>query len=424
MFKKNRSKTTNTKFLHEDLAINEAGFCGLCITCGLCETGKRGKTGRTLFPEPFGTAQFSGTKEISYLNEINILPELWGDNFFFKEVETSVELGGFKAEIPISVAAMGSTKVAFTKNKTIIEGTAKFGIPYVIGENILNTYGKEALEERFKLYQENRKKNYGAFIIQGNYIETKLGIFDLAKEIGVDGIEIKIGQGAKQGLGGEIQFEDEKLAEKYRKLGYLILEEEVNGKKIFQRHTPPGELKEDTIENIITKYDFNKIWIKTGIGRGIIKLVEKINELNERYGNIKALTIDGYYGGTGMSPWLIMNEMSIPSLTIFKHLEEEGIKPKFDLIMAGGYSNGLDVAKALLFGAKGVAMGRAFNIVASSSENVYNFLKAIKEELQMVSTILKRKDLKEIIGKKEYLVALTKEAEEFYGIPCVGHIKL
>jgi len=103
MFKKNRSIATNTKFLHEDFPINEAGFCGVCVACGICETGKRAKTGRTLFPEPFGKAQFSGTKEIDYLNEINILPELWGDNFFFKEVDTTIKLGGFKSKIPCSI---------------------------------------------------------------------------------------------------------------------------------------------------------------------------------------------------------------------------------------------------------------------------------------------------------------------------------
>ncbi|MEO2154246.1 MAG: glutamate synthase-related protein, partial [Nanoarchaeota archaeon] len=289
----------------------------------------------------------------------------------------------------------------------------------------MTTYGKKAIEERFNIYKENQKKGFGAFIVQGNYIEIKNGIFDFAKELNVDGIEIKLGQGAKQGLGGEIRFESEEEAEKYRKMGYLVLEEEVNGKKVFERHTPPGELKEGTIENLITKYDFNNVWIKTGLGRGIIKLIEQLIELNEKYNNIRALTIDGYYGGTGMSPWLIMNETNFPSLAVIKHLEEKGLKLNFDLILAGGYSTGLDVAKALLRGANGVAIGRAINIATSNgSQGVYNYLNSLKEDLQMVANILKRKKLTDLVGKKEYLVALTKEAAEFYGINTIDRIEL
>ena len=421
-YKKNRGQITNTRLINEETAIEAIGLCGVCVECAECEIGKRSKTGRTLFPEPFGVAQFSGGKYIHYLNEINIIPELWGDNFFFRDVDTKTILGGFKSSIPVSVAAMGSTKVAYNVNKLVIKGTAEFGIPYVLGENIWNTYGKEAIKERVELYKEHQKNGFGGFLIQGNYLETKQGIYDLAKELDVDGIEIKIGQGAKQGLGGEIKFYEQSEAEKYRKLGYYVIEREINGEKHYERHVPPGELKENTIEEILTKTDFDIVWVKTGIGKGLIKLIEQLNELNERYNNIKALTIDGYYGGTGMSPYLIMNETSVPSLVILKILEEKGIKPSFDIILAGGYTHGLDIAKALLKGAQGVAMGRTFNIVARTG--VVNYLEGLKEELQMVSTVLKRKELREIIGKKEYLAATTKEASEFYGIPHIGKIEL
>ncbi len=409
---KNASAITKTRLTYEEVA-SQSGICAVCIKDGLCEIGQKAKTGRTVFPKPFGVAQFGAEKRLPNIEDIQILPELFGENIIFRKVNTEIEIGGFKSTIPVAVAGMGSTKVASSNWQALMSGAAKAGIPIVIGENVLATFGRDGLEERIKLFLEHYKGK-GAVIVQGNVIDQKLGIFEIAKEAGAHGIEIKLGQGAKQGLGGEIEFEGDDIAKKYEEMGYAIIK---IGERKYQRHTPPGSLSEEGIRDLLIKYSELEmpIWIKTGFGQGIFRLVETLQKIKEEQGiPLQCLTVDGFGGGTGMSPWLIMNEMNIPSAALFSR----EIKVDFDILLAGGYNDGLDVAKAMMLGAKGVAMGRAFLIAAQvDKENgIVNFVEALKEELQMVSATQKVWDVKDIIGKRENLFALSKEAAELFNI--------
>ena len=404
-----------------------SGLCSLCTKEGFCEIGLKAKTGRTIFPEPFGSAQFGAEKKIPHLEDIQILPELFGEGVFFKEVKTHCKIGGFKATLPLVVAAMGSTKVADVNTKTLSIGAAKSGIPRVLGENILATYGKERLKEDIENYK-NAQEKYGGILVQVNRVEKDMGIVEKAMEYGADGIEIKLGQGAKQGLGGEVKFTEKEKVEKYKEMGFYILEER-EGR--YERHAPPGSLIHEKLKDDLIKLsEYEKpIWIKIGMGRGIIKLIEFLEEIkNENSIRIEAITIDGLPGGTGMSPWLIMNETSIASLSVFSSLRK---KISFDIILAGGFSTGIDIAKALMLGANAVAMGRPFLIAAnfrkfaelseekknaSEWSGVVNFTSALKEELQMVCATQRVKDVNQLIGRKQNLYPLSIEAAKMFGL--------
>ncbi len=410
----NASQATGTKLLFPE-HVTQSGLCATCTQCGQCEVGLKSKTGQTLFPQPFGAGQFGAEKRAPGLEDIQIIPELYGDEIFFNTVKTETVLGGFEVSVPIAIAAMGSTKVAHTKGEALAVGAARAGIPMVIGENVIATYGKEGLKERIQPYLDNYSGK-GAVIVQANKHDMAMNAFELAKEYGAHGIEVKIGQGAKQGLGGEIRFEGEEQAKKYEELGYHI---EKNPDGSFQRHASPGSLSDDQLRNVLLKYSELDlpIWVKTGIGRGVIRLANTLETIKQEQGvNIACFTVDGLGGGTGMSPWLIMNETSIPSIAFLAALEKE---LSFDVLIAGGINNGLDAAKAMMLGASGVSMGRAFLIAAGSmkEEGVVNFVNALKTELKMVATILKQRELSGIRNKKSNLFALSKEAAEMFGIP-------
>ncbi len=403
-----------------------SGLCSICTKEGFCEIGLKAKTGRTIFPEPFGSAQFGAEKKTPHLEDIQILPELFGESVFFKEVDTKVKFGGFKSSLPLVVAAMGSTKVADSNTKVLSKGAAKAGIVRVLGENLLATYGEERLRKDIIVYKENQKK-YGGILVQINEVEKKAGIIEKAFEYGADGIELKLGQAAKQGLGGEIKFSGKENAEKYRRMGFYIIEER---DERYERHAPAGSLREEVLRKELIKLsEYEKpIWIKIGMGKGIIRFLEFLDEIKKESSiKVEAVTIDGLPGGTGMSPWLIMNETSIPSLAVFSSLEES---LSFDLILAGGFSTGIDIAKALMLGANAVAMGRPF-LIAANYENypgiseeekykdwkgVVNFVSALKEELQMVCATQRVKHIKELIGRKENLYPLSIEAAKMFGL--------
>ena len=101
-----------------------------------------------------------------------------------------------------------------------------------------------------------------------------------------------------------------------------------------------------------------------------------------RYGaeaKIDLLTIDGAPGGTGMSPWPMMNEWGIPSIYLHslayqfcKQLEGRGIRLP-DLAIAGGFSAEDHIFKALAMGSpyvKAVCMGRALMIPGMVGKNI------------------------------------------------------
>ena len=117
---------------------------------------------------------------------------------------------------------------------------------------------------------------------------------------------------------------------------------------------------------------------------------------------IDLLTIDGASGGTGMSPWRMMEEWGMPSLYLHsaayefcKRLADKGERLP-DIAFAGGFSSEDGVFKALALGApfaKAVCMGRALMIPGMVGKNIAIWLKEgklPKTVSQFGSTVRKR----------------------------------
>jgi glutamate synthase domain-containing protein 2 len=99
---------------------------------------------------------------------------------------------------------------------------------------------------------------------------------------------------------------------------------------------------------------------------------------------IDLLTIDGAPGGTGMSPWRMMEEWGIPTFYLealtyefCQKLAKKGMHMP-DIAIAGGFSAEDHVFKAIAMGApyvKAVCMGRALMIPGMVGKNIANWLK-------------------------------------------------
>ena len=83
---------------------------------------------------------------------------------------------------------------------------------------------------------------------------------------------------------------------------------------------------------------------------------------------VDVLTVDGAGGGTGMSPWHMMNEWGIPTLYIaaltYNYVHKLASKGQYvpDVILAGGFAFEDDIFKAFALGApyvKAVGMARS-----------------------------------------------------------------
>jgi glutamate synthase domain-containing protein 2 len=401
-----------------------SGLCTRCIDgCrGNCEVFRATFRSRELiYPGPFGEITAGGDKEypIDY-SHLNIQGYALGakglpkgvkgnpDTAIFPAVNTETEYGWtkkVKMKVPIFTGALGSTEIARKNWEHFAIGAAISGVTLVCGENVcgidpkleLDSKGKVALspdmDRRIEVYRRYHQ-DYGEILVQMNVEDTRLGVAEYVhKKHGLETIELKWGQGAKC-IGGEIKVNSLDRALELQKRGYLITPDPSNpvvqaafkdgAIKEFERHSRMGFIDEKGFYAEIERLrnvGFKRITLKTG-AYSLRELAMAI-----KWGSrakIDLLTIDGASGGTGMSPWRMMEEWGIPSLYLHaaayefcKRLADKGERPP-DIAFAGGFSSEDGVFKALALGApfaKAVCMGRALMIPGMVGKNIAIWLK-------------------------------------------------
>jgi glutamate synthase domain-containing protein 2 len=169
-------------------------------------------------------------------------------------------------------------------------------------------------------------------------------------------VEIKIGQGAKPGIGGHLPGEKVDAAisatrmipqgtdalspaphhdiysiEDLRQLIYAIKE--------ATRYRKPVSVKIAAVHNV------------AAIASGCVRAGADI------------VVIDGYRGGTGAAPTMIRNHVGIPIelalAAVDSRLREEGIRNQASVVVAGGFRCSADVVKAIALGADAVYIATA-----------------------------------------------------------------
>ena len=234
------------------------------------------------------------------------------------------------------------------------------------------------LIKRVKLYRDWQQDNYGAIVVQTNVEDSRFGVLEYAiKELGVEIVELKWGQGAKN-IGGEIKIDDLDRAIEIKNRGYIVLPNPLDPDiqkafkhgdfKEFERHSRIGmSSKEDFMNSVehLRKTGAKHIFLKTG-AYGAADLAKAIKYSSEA--GIDLLTIDGAGGGTGMSPWRMMNEWGVPTFYLqsmaykfAKILDDKG-KYVPDMAIAGGFTLEDQIFKGLALGApyfKLVGMARS-----------------------------------------------------------------
>jgi glutamate synthase domain-containing protein 2 len=131
----------------------------------------------------------------------------------------------------------------------------------------------------------------------------------------------------------------------------------------------------------LRKIGFKRISLKTG-AYGMEALAMAIRFAADA--KLDLLTIDGSGGGTGMSPWNMMEHWGVPSLALHaktyeycKILDEKGIQPP-DISLAGGFAREDHIFKAMALCApytKLVCMGRAPMIPGFLGSNIEGVFK-------------------------------------------------
>jgi len=401
--KLNRSAATLTKNRTEG---SISPFSGMCVTCvdgciGMCEIGKSAYRGaEVLYPQPFGIITAGSEKEYPYdLSHFTIMGTAVGahgveadsDKATFEKVSVETAVGkdkSIKLKVPFVLGGMGSTNVAKQNWEGLAIGAAISGTILTVGENVGGMdddseikngriVRSKDLETRIKLYKD-WQDGYGTVVVQANVEDTRLGIQEYAiQKLKVDTVELKWGQGAKD-IGGEVKIKNLKKAQELRKRGYIVLPDpedpnviaafEKGSFKEFERHSRLGMVEEESFMKRVEelrKAGAKHVFLKTGAYRpaDLARAVKFASKAK-----LDMLTVDGAGGGTGMSPWRMMNEWGIPSVEIwsltYQYANILAKRGEYlpDIVFAGGITFEDQIFKALALGApyvKAVTMARS-----------------------------------------------------------------
>ena len=389
----NRSAATLTKNRTEGSISPISGMCVTCIDgcIGMCEIGKSAYRGHeVIYPQPFGVITTASQKDYpvdySHFNIMGTAVGAFGieadsDKAIFPNVNLEVRFGhdkGIKFRYPWIIPGIGSTDVAKNNWDGLAIGTALAGTGLTIGENVVGMDPESVikngavvdtvdLKRRVKLFQDNQIDGWGATIVQSNVEDTRLGVQEYAiKELGVEIVELKWGQGAKD-IGGEVKVKSLKKAQLLYDRGYVVLPNPTDPDVIkafergsfteFERHSRVGMVNEEDFAKRVEelrKAGAKYIFLKTGAYRPA-DLARAIKYAT-KYG-LDLLTVDGAGGGTGMSPWRMMNEWGMPIVELHsllykyaKRLDEKGMKIPA-LALAGGFTFEDQIYKGLALGA-------------------------------------------------------------------------
>ena len=408
------SPLTNTRLRDSVHTAEVSGMCSVCTAdcAGPCEIGLSAIRGaEALLPFQADRNQFASEKRYPVdLSHFSINGRVFGAagapedplDATYPKVDLSSTFGILNpvpTRAPFLLPAVA--KLAW---REYFAGAAMFGVPAVIGEDVLakdpglRMEGHRVTEaplvaEMVEAYRTYRR-THGDIVLQANFDDEYHGLLEYAiGTLEVRSVELKFGQAAKgiQGMSRVPKIED---AKRFKALGYIILPnpEEPAVAEAYARGVGPvfekvGRLPFWTPEVLVRRVErlrslgAERVCFKTGPfdPRDIRTILEVASEAG-----VDLVTLDGAGGGTGHSPVKMMNEWGMPTVTltavvrrILSDLEKSG-KPIPPVAMAGGFTTEDTVFKGLALGApyvRCIALGRASMAAAFSGRQVGESLK-------------------------------------------------
>ncbi|HEY91561.1 MAG TPA: 4Fe-4S dicluster domain-containing protein [Dehalococcoidia bacterium] len=243
-----------------------------------------------------------------------------------------------KLELPVIFSAMSYGAVSLNVHHSLARAAAALGTMWNTGEGGLHSslyqYGDNTIVQVAS----------GRFGVHADYL-------NLARIV-----EIKIGQGAKPGIGGHLPAEK--------------VSAEVSRTRMIPEGTdalsPAPQHDIYSIEDLVQL--IYAIKEATNYTKPVsVKIAAVHNSAAIASGMVRAgadiIVLDGIRGSTGAAPKAIRDNVGIPIelalASVDNRLRQEGIRNQASLVIAGGIRNSGDVAKAIALGADAVYIGTA-----------------------------------------------------------------
>ena len=243
-----------------------------------------------------------------------------------------------RLEVPILFSAMSYGSISYNAHESLARAAQELGTYYNTGEG--------GLHEDFYQYGPNTivQVASGRFGVHKDYLEAGAAI------------EIKIGQGAKPGIGGHLP-------------GAKIV-----GDVSRTRMIPEGSdaISPAPHHDIYSIEDLRQLVFSlkeaTEYKKPVIVKIAAVHNVAAIASGIARsgadiIAIDGFRGGTGAAPTRIRDNVGIPIelalAAVDERLREEKIRNNVSLVVGGGIRNSADIVKAIALGADAVYIATA-----------------------------------------------------------------
>jgi methylamine---glutamate N-methyltransferase subunit C len=341
--------------------------------------------------ELFGAGSFpsssaAGTEHRDDLDEARLAPPVFmpgrleklidlGREPLYEDVDLSTAIGGFRSTLPVYLSAFGSTRAGSGDLGVAASRQAgRLGIPMVIGENAVPVHGYRhtagtagddgglpVLLARIRAYCEQAPDSLGGVVVQQSTEDADAEVWNLVYsdpasqqllDSGRLGFELKIGQGAKPGLGG-MTVVDAASAEALRR---RFACRDVFGPDSDRslRCASPGTFTDEIVRQQVrfmrNNFPKARVWVKFHPGRDIAAAADTAWRAGA-----DAVTVDGAQGGTGWAPRVFLDQVGLPLGECLRRIGE----PAGCLLASGRIWEGGRAVRALALGARAVGLGRA-----------------------------------------------------------------
>lgn len=245
---------------------------------------------------------------------------------------------GLELSTPILFSAMSYGSISYNAHAALARAAQELGTYYNTGEG--------GLHEDFYCYGEN------------TIVQVASGRFGVHREYLNAGaaVEIKIGQGAKPGIGGHLP-------------GSKIVADVSRTRMIPEGSDAISPAPHHDIYSIEDLHQLvYSLKEATGYKKPVIVKVAAVHNIAAIASGIARsgadiIAIDGFRGGTGAAPTRIRDNIGIPIelalAAVDQRLREEGIRGEVSIIAGGSIRSSADVVKAIALGADAVYIGTA-----------------------------------------------------------------
>lgn len=252
------------------------------------------------------------------------------------EIITKYSTPQLELSTPIMFSAMSYGSISYNAHESLARAASELGTYYNTGEG--------GLHQDFYQYGKNTivQVASGRFGVHKGFLESGAAI------------EIKIGQGAKPGIGGHLP-------------GTKIV-----GDISKTRMIPKGTdaISPAPHHDIYSIEDLRQLVFSlkeaTNYQKPVIVKIAAVHNVAAIASGIARsgadiIAIDGYRGGTGAAPTRIRDNVGIPIelalASVDSRLREEGIRGNVSVVVGGSIRNSADIVKAIALGADAVYIG-------------------------------------------------------------------